>query len=189
MKKTILSLIGLCVFPCIISSVFAAERSQRILLLIAEQNIESPQTAWWASEVDLSVVEQVLAQKFLEKGYQVVEPNTLRDFIVQKPAFRALELSENISLDMAHTASADYILLGKAVASGGAPVPHSSMGSYFGNISVKLIKVADGTMIGHFEGGGNSAHLDAVTGGKEALTRASEALAQKVFLALEKGGK
>ena len=49
-----------------LSSIFALSYAQgtkpKIVLLIAEQNIESPQRAWWATEIDLSATETSIAQ-------------------------------------------------------------------------------------------------------------------------------
>ncbi|MEK7226972.1 MAG: hypothetical protein AAB221_14985 [Bacteroidota bacterium] len=177
-----------------LTSIFAVSYAQvtkpKIILLIAEQNIESPQRAWWASEVDLSTTEAAVAQQLLEQGYQVLEPSDLTKTIQQNSAFRMVNLSESQSVKLGNLSRADYVLTGKAIASSGSKVPQSSMLSCFANITAKLIRVKDGKVIAYLDASGNSAHMDVITGGKEALTNAAFDLATKITEALNKeGGK
>lgn len=167
---------------------FAQEAKPKVVLLISEQNIEGPQHAWWASEVDLSVTEAALANKLIEQGYVVLEPSTINKIIKQKPAFRRLDISEEDSIKLGDLAQADYVILGKAVASSGGNVPQSSMRSCYGNLTVKVIRVKDGRVTAYLDASGNSAHPDVITGGKEALRNAAEDLSAKIIDALRKEG-
>jgi hypothetical protein len=64
------------------------------------------------------------------------------------------------------------------------------MRSCFANLSAKLIRVKDGKVITYLNTAGNSAHMDVITGGKEALINAGRDLAGKIIEALGKeGGK
>ena len=169
---------------------YAEEATPKIVLLISEQNIEGPQRAWWASEIDLSTTEAAIAQRMIEQGYQVVGPSEISSVIKQDKAFRIIDLSENESVKLGNLSSAEYIVLGKAIASSGGNVPQSSMISCFANITVKLIRVKDNKVIAYLDASGNSAHMDVITGGKEALTNAAGNLAIKLIDALNKeGGK
>jgi hypothetical protein len=173
-----------------LSGSYAAEGSKKVVLLIAEQNIEGPQRAWWASEIDLSASEAILAQKLIEAGFEIVEPSSVTKIIDQEKAFRRVDLSEGESVKLANLAKAEYVLSGKALASSGSKVPQSNMVSCFANITAKLIRVKDGSVISYVDASGSSAHMDAVTGGKEALADAAADLAGKIVEALSKeGGK
>ncbi len=177
-----------------LSSIFALSYAQgtkpKIILLIAEQNIESPQRAWWATEIDLSATETSIAQRLIENGYEIIEPSGVTKIIKQNKAFRNLDLSEGESIKLGSLSEADYVVLGKAIASSGSKVPQSSMLSCFANITAKLIRVKDGKVIAYLDASGNSAHMDVITGGKEALTNAAFDLATKITEALNKeGGK
>ena len=181
-------------FVLFFSFVFAVSYGQgvkpKIILLVAEQNIGGPQRAWWASEIDLSATEAVIARKLLEQDYEVLEPSDLTKAIQQNPAFRMLDVSESQSVKLGNLSRANYVLLGKAIASSGGNVPQSNMRSCFANITAKLIRVKDGKVVAYLEASGNSAHMDVITGGKEALTNAAEDLATKIIEALKKeGGK
>jgi len=167
-----------------------ADNKTKIILLIAEQNIEGPQRAWWASEIDLSTTEAALATKLIEAGYEILEPSALTRVIKKDRAFRVLNISETNSVKLGNLSRAKYVLLGKAVASAGANVPQSSMRSCFANITAKLIRVKDGKVIVYLDASGTSAHLDVITGGKEALSKAAGNLTQNIINALsQEGGK
>ena len=165
----------------------AAEgKKPKLILLIAEQNIESPQKGWWASEIDLSATEAAIAQKIIEAGYELLEPAQLSESMNKEKAFRTLEISEKDSLKLGNLSKADYVVLGKAVASAGGLVPQSSMRSCFANVSAKLIRVKDSKVIAYLDAAGNSAHMDVITGGREALVNAANNLAPKLIAAVNK---
>jgi hypothetical protein len=152
----------------------------RIVLLISEQNIDSPRQAWWASEVDLSAAEAAIATKLLDSGFEIIEPGSMSDVIEQDKAFRMVNLSDKTSIKMASMAKADYVILGKAVASAGGKVPQSNMRSCFANLTAKLINVKTGRIVAYLDAAGNSAHMDVISGGREALVSAGQNIAAKI---------
>lgn len=165
---------------------WAQDAKPKIVILIVEQNIGGPQRAWWASEIDLSATETALAKNLMQQGYEIIDPSQVKNVISQDSAFRLVNLSEAKSLKLGSLSKADYVLQGKAIASSGGNVPDSSMRSCFANINAKLIRVRDGKIIAYLDAAGNSAHMDVVTGGREALVNAAEDLAQKVIAELDK---
>ena len=162
----------------------------KIILLISEQNIEGPQRAWWASEIDLSTTEATIASNLIKEGFEILEPSALTKIIKKDKAFRLINLAEEQSVKLGNLSRADYVILGKAVASAGGNVPHSSMRSCFANITAKLIRVKDGKVIAYLDTSASSAHMDVITGGREALTNAGQDLAAPIINALSReGGK
>ena len=160
------------------------------LLMIAEQNIEGPQKAWWMSEIDLSTVESALARKLLESGYDVLEPSVISKEVKISKAFQRADLPAEESVKLGKNLKADYIVLGKAVASAGGNVPQSSMRSCYANVTAKVIKVSDGKVVAYLDAAGSTVHTDVITGGREALANAGQDLAAKVVSAmLKEGGK
>lgn len=156
----------------------------KVILLISEQNIEGPQRCWWASEVDLSTTEASLAQKIMQAGYEVLEPSQLRGTVNTSPAFRLVGISEKDSVRLGNLSKAQYVVIGKAVASAGGNVPQSAMRSCFANVTAKLIRVKDGKVIAYLDAAGNSVHMDVITGGREALSNAASSLADKIVVSL-----
>ena len=188
MKKIILGVLIFLAAFCGFS--YSQPAKIKIILLIAEQNIEGPQRAWWASEVDLSVTESAIARKLIASGYDLLEPSSLNQVIKQRPAFRMVVVSEDESVKLGNLSKADYVLLGRSVASAGGNVPNSSMRSCFANSTAKLIRVKDGKVIAYLDASGSSAHMDVITGGREALAATGDSLADKIIEALNKeGGK
>ncbi|MBL7081342.1 MAG: hypothetical protein ISS44_02075 [Candidatus Omnitrophica bacterium] len=165
-----------------------ASLGPRVLLLISEQNIEGPQQYWWAgSEIDLSTIESKLAQTLIAYGYQVLEPFQLTGVLRKEKAFTHIDISESESIELAKLSKADYVLLGKALASSGGKVADSNMHSCHASVTVKLINIKEGRAIAYLDASGSSIHLDSIVGGREALTKAGEQLAVKIIDAL-KGG-
>ncbi len=189
MKK--ITIITTVLFLALILTVSYVQATKaKVILLISEQNIEGPQKAWWLSEVDLSTTEATIARKLIEQGYEVLEPSNLNKIIKQDKAFRLVELSEDKSVKLGNLSKADYVVLGKAIASSGSKVPQSNMVSCFGNITTKLIRVKDGKVIAYLDASGNSAHMDVISGGREALSNAAEDLSSKIIETLNReGGK
>ena len=72
----------------------------KVILLITEQNISGPQRAWWASEVDLSTAESVIAQKLITRGITVLEPSSLKSVIRKDKAFRMVLLFDEKALKL-----------------------------------------------------------------------------------------
>ncbi|MCM8795687.1 MAG: hypothetical protein NC928_03260, partial [Candidatus Omnitrophica bacterium] len=94
------------------------------------------------------------------------------------------------SVKLGNLSKADYVILGKAIASSGGNVPQSNLRSCFANVTARLIRVKDGKVVAYLDATGNSAHMDVVSGGQEALSNAAEELATKVIETLNKeGGK
>lgn len=177
MRRAVLSCLALLLA---FSLSYAASNKPKLILLISEQNISGPQRAWWASEIDLSTAESALAQKLIDQGYTVLDPRKVSRVIRQDKAFRVVDLSEATSVKLGNLSKADYVVLGKALASSGGNVPQSNMRSCFANITAKLIRAKDGRVIAYLEAAGSSVHMDPVTGGKEALFNAGEDLAAKL---------
>ncbi|MGD9015087.1 MAG: hypothetical protein PVI33_03595 [Candidatus Omnitrophota bacterium] len=189
MRKFFIGLLVLSCFLVINSSNCLAKEQAKFLLLIAEQNIEGPQRCWWASEIDLSTVEAELSKQLIAGGYQVLDPSQISGVLSKEEAFRSINLSDEKSIELAKLSQADYVILGKAVASSGGNVPESNMLSCFANVTIKLIRVDDGQIIAYLDAGGSSAHLDVISGGREALLEAADDLAIKVINALNQEGK
>jgi len=184
MRKIFLGLLLLSCFLVINSSNCLAKEQAKFLLLIAEQNIEGPQRCWWASEIDLSAVEVGLSKRLIKGGYRVLDPSQVSGILSKEKAFRSINLSDEESVELAKLSGADYVILGKAVASSGGNVPESNMLSCFANVTIKLIQVDKGEIIDYLDASSSSAHMDVISGGREALLKAADDLAVKVINAL-----
>ncbi len=185
MKRLILGISCLFFLSAQAQDKSISKENPKIILLITEQNIEGPQKAWWASEIDLSSTEATIARRLIEEGYEVLEPPLLFKTIKNRPAFRLVEISDEDSLDLGKILGVDYVILGKAVASsGGGALKDTNFNSYFANITVKVLKVKEKRIWKYLEANAKSLHIDRISGGKEALDKASQDLAEKIIAAL-----
>ncbi|MBU0709167.1 MAG: hypothetical protein KJ923_00040 [Candidatus Omnitrophica bacterium] len=166
----------------------APKAKGRVILFISEQNIAGPERAWWAGEVDLSTIEIKVAQSLQSAGYEVMQPSNLSEVIKEDKAFRIIDLSLEKTLKLGNLSGADYVVLGKAIASCVRSVPQSNMQSCNANVSGKLIRANDGEVVSYLEASGVSVHLDEISGGREALGAAGKVLAEKVIEALDMEG-
>ncbi len=190
MKKVTLFILIILLGWTGISYPAAAQSSgNTVILLISEQNIDGPKAAWWASEVDLSASEAAIAGKLMAEGYRVLEPSALDQVVKKDKAFRVVDIGGGQSIELAKLARADFVVAGKAVASAGGTVPSSSLRSCYGNLTVKVVRVKDGEVIGYLDATGSAVHTDVITGGKEALGKAAESMAQKIADVLNKQQK
>ena len=183
MKRVMLIFVALFVFgfsP-------AESHSDKILILITEQNIAGPQSAWWSEGKNFSAAEAVIAQQLKEGGYTVTEPSNIDKIVRKRRAYRLLPLTESRAVRLARLAKSDYVLLGQAAASAGLSVPESRARSYFGNITARFIRVRDGEIILALDASGNSVHSDAASGAKDALMDAGKTMSRKLLDFLSKG--
>jgi hypothetical protein len=184
--KRVLAISLVLLTGLILNCSFAQEKKASIAILISEQNIDGPKAAWWASEIDLSSTEAAIAQQLIQQGYEIIEPSVLNKIVKRDAAFRIVDIGESKSIELGNLAKADYVIVGKAVASSGGNVPSSSMRSCFANLTAKLIKVKDGRVVAYLDASGSSVHMDLITGGREALVKAATDLAGKLIEALNK---
>jgi hypothetical protein len=185
MKRYIglLTIISIILFSLLGCAKKETSKAPKLLLLIAEQNIEGPQTCWWASEVDLSETEKVLASKLIENGFQILEPSYVINKVIKThKAFRRVDLKDEETIKLGDISGADYVLLGTALVSAGGVVPGSTLlRSCSANINVKIIRVKDGQIISQLASSAGSVHTDMIAGGKEALNKAANDLANKIL--------
>lgn len=161
-----------------------AQNADTVMLMISEQNIDGPRSAWWASEVDLSAAETAVSQVLLGAGFGVVDPAQLHDELARDKAYRRVDIAQASSLKLAAGAGVEYVLVGKAVASAGGAVPQSTMRSCYANVTAKLLRVSDKKVIAYLDAAGSSVHPDVITGGKEALVSAGRSLGEQLVKAL-----
>jgi len=151
------------------------------LLLVSEQNIEAPRTCWWLGEIDLSTLEANLSKVLIKKGYIVIAPSAISKVVKSEKAFQRADLADNISLKLAKISRADYVIIGKAIASKGPNIPDSHMFSCFANATIKLIRVKDGDVLAYLNSTQKTISLDAVSGGEAALAKAGKDLGHKII--------
>ena len=192
MKRIFYLLLGISflgsILACAKTNTRPAHNKPTVLLMVTEQNIEGPQRAWWASEIDLSTVEANIAQTIAKNGYAVIDPLELKQTLKEEKAFTVVNITDEESLKLAKLKNVDYVVLGKAVASSGGTILNSKMYSCFANATVKVLDVKTGKIISYLDATASSPHTDVVTGGKKALAKTGIELGEKIINILSKKG-
>lgn len=97
-----------------------SHKGGKVLFLISEQNIEQPVVSWWGEsvgEVRLSVTEPVLFNALIQSGYEVIDPAD-RGSLRVSDAYRRIGVGDQGAMELGRTYGADYVVLGKALATG-----------------------------------------------------------------------
>lgn len=169
-----------------------AHAGTKVLLLIAEQNIGEHYYYWWggaiAEEVNLSLVESILAQSLTKAGFEVIDPSVMGKLKVKKP-YQHLGLNANEAVELARSYGANLVVLGKALATEGAKLSGTTMVSSSANITAKVVRVKDRKIISYLSASGDSVHPNVVSAGNEALEQAAEELAEKLINELQITGE
>ncbi|MBI2412282.1 MAG: hypothetical protein HYV24_03635 [Deltaproteobacteria bacterium] len=163
-----------------------AERP-RVLFMIAEKNIGRRYYAFWwwgrseymGESIDMSSAEASLKEKFMEKGFNVVDSSA--GTVVIDDAFRVEDLSSERAARIGRDLNAEVVVYGKALATAGPRTPGSNVGSYIADITAQAVRVDDGVVLGSAKGHGVSRHISEVTGGTEALSKAAIDVSDKLI--------
>ena len=191
-----------------------AHQGGKVLFLISEQNIEGQVVAWWgesAGEVRLSVTEPVLFNALTQSGFQVIDPSGKGPLRVSDP-YRRIGLGDQGAMELGRTYGADYVVLGKALATSSQQPLHvtrededrdwygsrrsrgnedsnyaqrTSMRSASATLTAKLIRLSDRKVVAFVSGSGDAIHMNPVTAGKEALEQAAQQAAEALIAQLQ----
>lgn len=161
----------------------------RVLFMIAEKNIgHKYYVFWWwgrseyrGETVDISAAESTLKEIFLNKGFNVVDMTGSTDKIEVSDAFKVSDLTQDGARKIGKNLNAEIVVYGKAVATEGPRTPGSSVGSYLADITAQAVRVDDGVVLASTKGHGVSRNISEVTGGTEAISKASAEAADKMI--------
>lgn len=162
----------------------------RILFMIAEQNIGDTRFIyWWWSErreyigeiTDMTVTESVLKETFLKHGFNVIEISGSLPGLKISNAYRIADLTKDGAREISKQLNADIVVLGKAFVKEGPSTTESKVASYIANVTARAVRVDDGKVLASARSHSAARHISGVTGGTEALERASSELADKLI--------
>ena len=167
----------------------ARAEKPRVLFLMAEQNIGHKYYVfwWWGGSeyrgetVDLSVAETTLKEEFLKKGFNVVDVSGSLGSIDIANSLKVADLTDDGARQIGRKLNAEVVVKGKAMAHEGPSTPGSSVSSYISDVTAQAIRVDNGALLASAKGHGAARHVSEVSGGSEAITRASEDIAGKLM--------
>ncbi|MBI5049719.1 MAG: flagellar assembly protein T N-terminal domain-containing protein [Nitrospirae bacterium] len=159
----------------------------RLMLLISEQNIVGDKPLfWWSGEgISIGTVESVLTQKFMEKGFTLVDRQVILASMRDDPLLaKSLEanLSGDAALTLASMGEAEVVVIGQAVAKAGSPISGTTLRSCQANISSRVVNADNGETLASVSANAVNVNVDPVTGGTEAFKKAANEMADKLIV-------
>ncbi len=158
----------------------------RLMILIAEQNIGKLSYAYWwgqgrGEQADLTIAENTIMDRFREKGFDFVDHMVQSKDIKVTPAFQVADLSNQAAVALGQQADAEVVIVGKALAKSAGSVAGTAMKSVQANISLRAIQTDNGSVLSSGSEHAAAVHIDEVTGGAEALKKASAKISDKIM--------
>lgn len=160
----------------------------RVLFMIAEQNVGQKQYAYWwggkegsIAQGDMNIVEHTLTEKFLEKGFNIVDYKVQSKNINLSPAISEIDITDNTAKAVGKELNAEVVILGKAIAKLQGSILGSGILSSQASISAKVIKVDTGGVIASTSASGATVHSDEMTAGNKALEKVGVEVAEKLI--------
>jgi len=158
----------------------------RIMILVAEQQIgQQYYNYWWGAhrgtQTDLNVAENTIMDRFREKGFDIVDPQAQAGNIKVPPAFQVVDLSNQNAITLGKQVDAEIVIIGKALARSVGSIAGTSMKSVQANISMRAIQIDNARILSSGNENSAAVHIDEVTGGVEAIKKASVKMSDKVM--------
>ncbi len=153
----------------------------RVMFMIDEQNIGQSYNRYAYFSVDMNITENTLLNKFIQNGFECVDPATVRQNLQQEQALAALQGNTKMAAAIAKKLGAEVIITGKAIAKVATGLNLGGMKSCQANITARVIKADVATIIATGSAHAAYPHIDEVTGGTEALKKAANKLADDLI--------
>ncbi len=161
----------------------------RMMLLVDEKNIGVSEK-WHYFSVDVTACETAMIDVFRNKGFEVVDPGVAKENAQREQVVAALEGNAQKAAALAKTQDAEWIITGKAVANVASGFNMGGMKSCQANITARLVRADDAKIIATASEHAAVPHIDEVTGGTQAIEKASrkcaDNLMQKVMAEAQK---
>jgi hypothetical protein len=165
-----------------IGLLISQKNKPRVMVLIDEVNMN--QHYYYYDNRDLNTTANELTNKFLEKGFTFVDQNVVTQKLQRDAALAAVEGDANAAQTIARESGAEVLIVGKAIskaASGGpAVLKQSGMVSCQATINLRAVRADDGSIIATTSKQAAAVHVDDITGGTQALIKASDLAAEEL---------
>lgn len=149
----------------------------KVLMMAAEQNIDSPYPQyWWKSRIDASLTfsEKIMNSKIAEKGFTIIEhPNGISDSALRISVMYQADIDNGDALKVGRLLQAEVVIAGKTIV---YAVPGSSSDrqqSFSATVTARAIRTDTGEQIASTMQTAMIPNKDEVAGSKEALEKSS----------------
>ncbi|MCD4732877.1 hypothetical protein K8R78_01420 [bacterium] len=159
----------------------------RIMFIVEEENLlTGDHYYWWDVSIDMSTTEMTLQEIFLDEGFKLVDADQARRNIERDMVQAALTGDPMAAAEIGLQYGAEYVVTGSAVVKGTDIVAYgvsagSGMRSYQATVNIKAYETDTASLVASTSKSASHAHIDDLTGGNEALRKASDAAADKIM--------
>ena len=164
-----------------IGLLISQKNKPRIMILIDEVNMHHH---YYYYHHDLNTTANELTNKFLEKGFTFVDRDVVSQKLQKDAALAAVDGDVKAAQSIAKESGAEVLIVGKAIskaASGGpAVLKQSGMVSCQATLNLRAVRSDDGSIIATTSKQAAAVHVDNVTGGTQALIKASDLAAEEL---------
>jgi len=152
----------------------------RLMLLVDEKNI-GVNDRWHYFSVDITACETAMIDVFRNAGFEVVDPGVAKENAQREQVAAALEGNAQKAAALAKSQDAEMIITGKAIANVASGFNMAGMKSCQANITARLVRADDAKIIATASDHAAVPHIDEVTGGTQAIDKASRKCAQTLL--------
>lgn len=149
----------------------------KVLMMVAEQNIDSPYPQyWWKSRIDASPTfsEKVMNAKLTEKGFSLVEhPNGIADPALRVSVMYQADIDNGDALKVGRVLKAELVIAGKTIVYAAPGTSSDRQQSFSATVTARVIRTDTGEQIASTMQTALVPSKDEVAGTKEALEKAS----------------
>lgn len=155
----------------------------RILTLITEQTATGETaSSWWGGGNTPGVVENIIFEKFSSAGFDFVDKNAL--IANAKEDLKVLNtgnITNDIALKLASLGEAEVVIIGQAIAKAGQGLMGTQIKSCQATINLRAINADNAEILATVTRSAVDAHVDPITGGTRALTKAGTQVAEQLM--------
>lgn len=153
----------------------------RVMFLIDEQNIGDAADRYHYFTVDMTASETAMINRFSEKGFEMVDPMTVRQNKQRESVLAAINGDAKAAATIAAALDAEVVVTGKAVATVATGINLGGMKSCQANLTARVVDADVGTIIATGSKHAAYPHIDEVTGGTLAIQKAANGLADDLI--------
>jgi len=153
----------------------------RVMFIIDEQNIGATQDRYHYFQVDVTVSETTLINKFLEKNFQVVDPAIVRQNRERDAVVAAINGDPKAAAAIGAALDAEVVVTGKAMAKVATGFNLGGMKSCQASLTARVIDADVGTVIASASKTAAYPHIDELVGGSKAIEKAANQLGDELI--------
>ncbi len=153
----------------------------RVMVIMDEQNIGQSYNKYHYFEVNMTASETAMNNQFMEKGFEIVDPTTVRQNKERDAVIAAINGNAKAAAEIGASLSAEVVVTGKAIAKVATGLNLAGMKSCQANLTARVIDADVGTILATGSKHAAYPHIDEVTGGTMAIEKAAKALADELI--------